>query len=64
MKTCVDQQLQREAETFRFRFQCDDCAHFDDKDARCSHGYPCAPHRSIDLGRQHSLVFCKEFELR
>ncbi|MCC6877421.1 MAG: hypothetical protein IT378_24155 [Sandaracinaceae bacterium] len=53
--------LEREAEQFRLRAACEDCAHFDAASERCAHGYPNEEHRA----REHALplVFCKEFEL-
>jgi hypothetical protein len=66
MRTAVDARLVEEASRAALRFECDDCAHFDDARTRCAHGYPVAPHRpgplaGLAFGR--SIVFCKEFEL-
>jgi hypothetical protein len=63
MQTPVDDQLQREAEQYRFRFTCEACAHFDAGAVRCGHGYPTEPHHAVDLSRRFVLEFCKEFEL-
>ena len=61
MKTRVDARLRREADLFRLRFACDDCAHFDDRGARCSLAYPAAPRRDALDGPE--LELCKSFEL-
>ena len=60
MKIRVDERLEREAERFRFRFRCDDCAHFDG--ARCGDGWPTREHR-LPLARDGVIVFCKQFEM-
>lgn len=60
MKTQVDDTLRREARRFLLVYRCEDCAHFDEARARCSHGYPTDPHRmSLDGA---FIVFCKEFD--
>jgi hypothetical protein len=61
VKTPVDARLRREAEAFRLRFACDDCAHFDEGSSRCSLGYPAAPRR--DALDQPEVELCKSFEL-
>jgi hypothetical protein len=61
MRTRVDDRLRAEAERFAFRFACDDCAHFDPAEARCSLDYPAAPRRDALEGRH--LELCKTFEL-
>ena len=53
----------REAEEFRLRFACPDCAYYDSADSTCSNGFPVAPHLQRDLSRRSLLVFCKAFEL-
>jgi hypothetical protein len=63
MKTVVDPLLVAEAREASLRFECDDCAHFDARRARCAHGYPIAAHRPGPLVVGKTLVFCKEFEL-
>jgi hypothetical protein len=61
VKTPVDAQLQREAETFAFRFACDDCVHFEPASAACSLSFEAAPRRDA-LARTY-LELCKAFEL-
>ncbi len=63
MKTVVDLRMLDEAAKARFRFACDHCAHFQERAARCAHGYPTAPHRPGPLTAGAVIVFCKEFEL-
>jgi hypothetical protein len=70
MRSVVDRLLVEEAETFCFRFECDDCLHFDDDAERCVHGYPTEAHRLGPSGAlamraraAGSITFCKEFEL-
>jgi hypothetical protein len=64
----VDARLREEAERLRFRFACEDCAHFaPDRDA-CSLGYLASPRRAeLDAGAPRavhaSLELCKTFEL-
>ena len=59
----VDAQLRGEAQKFRLRFGCEDCAHFAPESGKCSNGFPTAPHFGIDLERVESLEFCKAFEV-
>jgi hypothetical protein len=59
----VDERLRDEANRFRLRFGCEDCAHFAPESARCGNGYPTRPHLGVDLGRVQTLEFCKEFEV-
>jgi hypothetical protein len=59
----VDERLRGEAERFRLRFGCEDCAHFAPDTQRCSNGFPTEPHLRIDLQRAQSLEFCKAFEV-
>ncbi len=61
MKTLVDARLRSEARKYGFRFACEDCAHFEGSELRCSFGYPAAPRREA-LGRRE-LELCKSFEL-
>ncbi len=63
MKTTIDARLRREAAAFGLRFTCEHCAHFVEEERACAHGYPAAPHRSLDLEKLATLEFCKEFEL-
>ena len=63
MITLVDERLRVEAERFRLRFACEECAHFVPDQASCEHGYPPGPRREPALDARHTLVFCKEFEL-
>lgn len=75
MRVRVDARLREEAERLRFRFACEDCAHFaPDRDA-CSLGYLASPRRaeldactaSAENGAPRavhaSLELCKTFEL-
>lgn len=59
----VDERLRGEAERFRLRFGCEDCAHFAPETRSCGNGFPTQPHAFIDLQRVHSLEFCKAFEV-
>ena len=61
MKTLVDDRLRAEATRFRFRFACEDCAHFDDLTPRCTLAYPPAPRRESLSTTQ--VYLCKEFDL-
>jgi hypothetical protein len=67
VRTVVDARLRDEAARFRFRFACDDCAHFDDARERCSLSYPAAPRRrALELAAEEgsdSVETCKAFEL-
>jgi hypothetical protein len=61
MKTAVDATLRSEAERYSFRFECEDCVHFDAASERCSLAYPPAPRRTaLDAAE---IVLCKTFEL-
>jgi hypothetical protein len=61
MRTRVDPQLRREAETFSFRFACEDCAHFERTEGTCSLSFDASPRRAA-LDAAH-LELCKAFEL-
>ncbi len=69
----IDETLRDEARRFRLVFACPDCASFDPerlddarrgRTARCSLGYPHAPHRDAGLDGRAEVTFCKAFELR
>ena len=73
MKTRVDARLLDEAGRLRFRFACEDCAHFAPEDETCSLGYHAAPRRAeLEAlagptgpveGGARQLELCKAFEL-
>jgi len=63
MQTQVDAQLYEEANTFRLRFACPDCVHFEADARACSQGFPSEPHQNPDLVGRELVVFCKLFEL-
>jgi hypothetical protein len=63
MVTLIDARLRREHETFRLRFACTDCVHFDPEGLLCSNGFPTEAHRDPELEGRDELVFCKAFEL-
>jgi len=53
-------------EAFSFRFTCEDCAHFDERDGSCLHGFPNGLHRLARYTRAQRpevIVFCKDFDL-
>jgi hypothetical protein len=50
-----------ERETYRLRFCCEDCGHFDARNERCGHEWPNEQHRSDRVAS--TVDFCKEFEL-
>ncbi|MEZ4256326.1 MAG: hypothetical protein R3A78_11565 [Polyangiales bacterium] len=62
MRTVCDATFRAEAERFRLRFTCDDCALFDSERDRCAHGFPIDEHRPAKDAEY--IVFCKEFALR
>jgi len=61
VKTRVTLRLLGEIQAFRLRYACDDCAHFDPIEERCTHGYPLGERRRA-LVEGDEIVFCKEFE--
>jgi hypothetical protein len=63
MRTPVDDSFRADAARLRFRFQCEDCAHFEQGSGRCAEGFPNGSHRASDLRLVDSLEFCKSFEL-
>jgi hypothetical protein len=63
MKTSVDSRLRQEAERFALRFECEDCAHFEEGSGRCAEGFPNDVHRAGRLDGSDRIVFCKRFEL-
>ena len=65
-RAVVQEEFEGEAERFNLRFRCDDCAHFEARDDRCSFGHPTAAMRDSStwvLGLRGEWMFCKEFEL-
>jgi len=51
---------------FSFRFTCEDCAHFDERDGICVHEFPNHFHRLARYegeARPEVIVFCKDFDL-
>lgn len=63
MKTTVDKRLVEEAERYRLRLFCEDCAHFEPTSERCGEGFPNREHRRVPLPLVHEICFCKSFEL-
>ena len=63
MQTRIDSQLREEVQRFQLRFTCTDCVHFESERRACANEYPTQAHLDVDLERQQSLEFCKEFEL-
>jgi hypothetical protein len=63
MQTPVDDSFRSDATRLRFRFRCEDCAHFEPDSGRCAEGFPNESHRATDLRQIDSLLFCKSFEL-
>lgn len=63
MYTPVDAQLLDEAERYRLRFACADCAHHDPATGRCAEGYPAHAAPAPALASVTTLRFCKLFEL-
>lgn len=61
MKTIIDDRLRREAARFRFRFSCEHCVHYDDRNDACAEGYPNDEHRDGTLSGE-AILFCKLFE--
>jgi len=52
--------------TYAFRFACEHCAHFDDLEGACLHGFPCGPHRLgpfVSDDPPPTILFCKDFDL-
>ena len=51
---------------YAFRFACEHCAHFDERDGACLHGFPNELHRLARYEgspRPAVIVFCKDFDL-
>jgi hypothetical protein len=67
MRSTVDARFLEERERFRFRHACEDCMHFDEAAAACSHGFPTEDHRRAKTASARPgdpVVFCKEWEAR
>ena len=57
-----DALFRAQVETYRLRWHCEDCAHFEGDG--CAHGLPSARHReALDRDPDAPLAFCKEHEL-
>lgn len=63
MRHTVDERFLVEARTFEFRFTCQHCVHFVERETRCAEGYPNAAHLDKPLTCGSEMVFCKSFEL-
>ena len=63
MHSPVDARFAEEASTYRLRFACPDCAHFQPETRTCSNGYPSEPHLGTEVVPDSVVVFCKSFEL-
>lgn len=56
----------KEAETYRFHYQCQQCVFFDESTHGCVHGYPNEHHLEEYFDEDavgKVLVFCRDFEL-
>ncbi|MBK6579161.1 MAG: hypothetical protein IPG17_23830 [Sandaracinaceae bacterium] len=63
MEVPQDETFREERERFALRWNCEDCALFDDKE-RCVHGFPTHRHRrSRYLDPSAPILICKEFDL-
>jgi hypothetical protein len=59
-----DSGLNEALATFRVRYTCERCAHFEPRRGGCSLGFPNEAHRETqDAAASATLVFCKAFEL-
>ncbi|MCU0672414.1 MAG: hypothetical protein MUE69_06445 [Myxococcota bacterium] len=57
-----DALFRAQVETYRLRWHCEDCAHFEGDG--CAHGLPSVRHReAVDHEPDAPLAFCKEHEL-
>ena len=58
----ADERFAHESKRFRLKWNCEDCALFDEEGDRCSHGYPDERHRRARYeDPTAALLFCKEF---
>jgi hypothetical protein len=49
---------------YSFCFTCETCAHFDEADGACVHGFPNRLHRLAHYeAKPAAIVFCKDFDL-
>lgn len=58
--------FEAQKEAYSFRFTCEHCAHFDERDGSCLHGFPNDLHRLAryeGARRPEVIVFCKDFDL-
>ena len=66
MEVALGPEFDEERERLSFRFTCEDCAHFDERDGGCLHGFPNELHRLARYEgspRPAVIVFCKDFDL-
>lgn len=58
-----DALFREQAERYRLRWNCEDCALFD-PERGCAHGFPTERHRRARYDDpEAALLFCKEFDL-
>ena len=66
MEIPFDPEFDAQRGAFSFRFTCEYCAHFDERDGGCLHGFPNRLHRLAryeGTPRPEVVVFCKDFDL-
>lgn len=66
MEVKLDPGFDAQRRAYSFCFTCETCAHFDDRDGACLHGFPNGAHRLARYEsepRPKAIVFCKDFDL-
>ena len=66
MEVPYSRDFDAQIEQYSFCFTCETCAHFDDEENTCLHGFP---NRMHQIGyyrtdpRPETILFCKDFDL-
>jgi len=58
--------FEEQRKRFSFCFTCEHCAHFDEQENHCLHGFPNQMHRLTYYEarpRPMTILFCKDFDL-
>ena len=66
MEVPYESLFDKQVEEFSFCFTCEKCAHFDDGEDTCLHGFPNRMHHLSyykTTPRPPTILFCKDFDL-
>lgn len=60
----ISQEFWDKLKEYNFKFYCEECVYFNEKDETCSNIYPNDVHRlSYYKYNKETIIFCREFEI-